>query len=278
MQHRSDLRNVPQDLYECVNLTLQEEPSTAVLEQHLPNIRDIIVHLLHGLKTRQAAFRERWSVYRQPSLGNRHESLSSIRTDGDIYPQPRTVSLSNQPKLTPTPTSPRFPEPHSPRNIPAGFTQSMQFRDEPTIHSPPASPRNPGLGLISMPTPNPTPAGLSVSWQPESEDTESNSAEAGIIRRQLDSQSSLRSRSTVRRRRSHYPGPNEPRSPPAVMKDQLGSVGEESETPLSPEKPITTDEVVDEENAEISNVAESVEAVGKQSSESIKKPTGKNEP
>ncbi|KAG2180944.1 hypothetical protein INT43_008524 [Umbelopsis isabellina] len=269
----SDLRNVPQDLYECVNLTLQEEPSTAVLEQHLPNIRDIIVHLLHGLKSRQAAFRERWSVYRQPSVGNRHESTSSIRTDGDIYPQPRTVSLSNQPNLTQTPTSPRFPEPHSPRNIPAGYTQSIQFRDEPTIHSPPTSPRNPGLGLMSMPTPNPTPAGLSVSWQPESEDTENNSAEAGIIRRQLDSQSSLRSRSTVRRRRSHYPGPNEPRSPSTAMKDPLGSVGEENETPSSPEKPVTTDEAADEENAAVSNVADSAEVVRDQSLESLKKPT-----
>ncbi|KAM3584658.1 Bud site selection protein 6 [Umbelopsis sp. WA50703] len=269
----SDLRNVPQDLYECVKRTLQEEPSTAVLEQYLPNIRDIIVHLLHGLKIKQALFREKWAAYRQPSVPSRLESTASIRSEADIYPQPRTASLSQQPNLTPTPTSPRFPEPHSPRSIPTGYGQSMQLRDEPTFHSPPTSPRNPGLGLINMPTPNPTP-GLSPTWQPESATIENNSAEAGIIRRQLDSQSSLRSRSTVRRRRSQYPGPNESKSSPTIVRDQMGSIGEESETPLSPENSAKTNVALVEEDEVPENVASSTEAAGNQSTEPLNKSIG----
>ncbi|CAI2171981.1 16337_t:CDS:2 [Funneliformis geosporum] len=53
----SDLASIPQDLRVCLENALSEEASPSALEAHLPKIKDIIVHLLQGLKAKQAIFR-----------------------------------------------------------------------------------------------------------------------------------------------------------------------------------------------------------------------------
>ena len=80
-----------------------------------------------------------------------------------------------------------------------------------------------------MPTPNPTPS-LAVPGQEDSHlGYENNSHEAGVIRRQLDSKQSLRSRSIVRRRKSQFPGPRDPKDSPPLAREQMNSISEEQD-------------------------------------------------
>lgn len=53
----NDLNSVPDDLRTCLEAALSEEASPATLDQHLPQIRQIVVHLLQGLKVKQAKWR-----------------------------------------------------------------------------------------------------------------------------------------------------------------------------------------------------------------------------
>ncbi|KAH9447881.1 hypothetical protein Pst134EB_021874 [Puccinia striiformis f. sp. tritici] len=53
----SDLNSVPDDLRACLEAALSEEASPSTLDQHLPQIRQIVVHLLQGLKVKQAKWR-----------------------------------------------------------------------------------------------------------------------------------------------------------------------------------------------------------------------------
>jgi len=83
-----------------------------------------------------------------------------------------------------------------------------------------------------MPTPNPTPS-LAVPGQDDgSFEYENGSSEAGVIRRQLDSKSSLRSRSIVRRRKSQFPPSKDS---PAFSKEQMNAISEEQEAPAASE-------------------------------------------
>lgn len=63
----SDMLHLPDDLRACLNDTLSKEPSSATLELYLPSIRDIILHLLKGLKERQSLMRERLDPVSKPS-------------------------------------------------------------------------------------------------------------------------------------------------------------------------------------------------------------------
>ncbi|OAD77288.1 hypothetical protein PHYBLDRAFT_96992, partial [Phycomyces blakesleeanus NRRL 1555(-)] len=54
-----DLGWIPKQLRECVSGAMEQEQSIVTLDQHLPRIRDVIVHLLHGLKGKQQQLRER---------------------------------------------------------------------------------------------------------------------------------------------------------------------------------------------------------------------------
>ncbi|KAI8097338.1 actin interacting protein 3-domain-containing protein [Halteromyces radiatus] len=54
----SDLAWIPHKLRQSVEECMNQEPSTMALDQYLPRIRDVIVHLLHGLKGKQQQLRE----------------------------------------------------------------------------------------------------------------------------------------------------------------------------------------------------------------------------
>ncbi|KAL7623928.1 Bud site selection protein 6 [Parahypoxylon ruwenzoriense] len=57
----SDLGNVPENLRHILEATLSQEANTESLEKYLPRIRDIIIHLLHGLKRKQQKLRQKQS-------------------------------------------------------------------------------------------------------------------------------------------------------------------------------------------------------------------------
>lgn len=54
----SNLASVPDDLRDCLEACLSEEASPQTLEIHLPRIREIIIGLLQGLKTKQAEYKQ----------------------------------------------------------------------------------------------------------------------------------------------------------------------------------------------------------------------------
>ncbi|WFD30622.1 Bud site selection protein 6 [Malassezia sp. CBS 17886] len=54
----SDMYSVPSDLRTCLETCLSHQASAQVLEVHLPDIREIIIRLLQGLKAKQASYRQ----------------------------------------------------------------------------------------------------------------------------------------------------------------------------------------------------------------------------
>lgn len=54
----SDLVSVPDDLRDCLERCLSEDASPQTLEIHLPRIREIIIGLLQGLKSKQAEYKQ----------------------------------------------------------------------------------------------------------------------------------------------------------------------------------------------------------------------------
>ena len=192
-------------------------------------------------------FRERGPLSRQSS-GSRHGPVSPRRTEGDGHMSTQSYR-SNEGNEPPAPTTPGFSQeiqqhsqthflPPSPPPPPPPLPprqSSVKHLDQ--WQPPLASPMGPppsgsGLGLISMPTPNPTPS-LAVPGQDDgSFEYENGSSEAGVIRRQLDSKSSLRSRSIVRRRKSQFPPSKDS---PAFSKEQMNAISEEQEAPAASE-------------------------------------------
>jgi hypothetical protein len=190
-------------------------------------------------------FRERGPLSRQSS-GSRHGPVSPRRTEGDghMSTQSYRPPETNEPPAPSTPgfsqetqqhSQPHFLPPSPPPPPPLPPRQSSVKRLDqwlPPAAVPMGPPPGSGLGLISMPTPNPTPS-LAVPGQ----DTgfleyENGSSEAGVIRRQLDSKSSLRSRSIVRRRKSQFPPPKDS---PTFAKEQMNAISEEQEASAAPE-------------------------------------------
>ncbi|KAK4052224.1 Bud site selection protein 6 [Microbotryomycetes sp. JL221] len=54
----NELLSVPTDLRECLETCLSEQPSQSTLEKHLPQVRQIIIGLLHGLREKQRLYRD----------------------------------------------------------------------------------------------------------------------------------------------------------------------------------------------------------------------------
>ncbi|CAG8622144.1 11346_t:CDS:2 [Funneliformis caledonium] len=94
----SDLASIPQDLRGCLEIALSEEASPSALEAHLPKIKDIIVHLLQGLKAKQAILRHLQTQEQNsmPVLSNMTRSVS-VRSTNSTSPK---VSDDNPPSNT----------------------------------------------------------------------------------------------------------------------------------------------------------------------------------
>jgi len=56
--HNSELAQIPDDLRNCLETALGEEPSPSSLDQYLPRIKEIIINLLQGLRLKQNLYRE----------------------------------------------------------------------------------------------------------------------------------------------------------------------------------------------------------------------------
>lgn len=111
----SDLAWIPHQLKDSISVAMNEEPSPTTLEQHLPKIRDVIVHLLHGLKGKQHQLRERetaaWS----------RDSMRSTDSWRREVPQ---AALARGANLAQSPTRPYYPADRSPPPSAARITPS----------------------------------------------------------------------------------------------------------------------------------------------------------
>ncbi|KAG0213522.1 Bud site selection protein 6 [Mortierella sp. GBA30] len=54
----SELAHIPDDLRNCLETALGEEPSPSSLDQYLPKIKEVIINLLQGLRLKQNIYRE----------------------------------------------------------------------------------------------------------------------------------------------------------------------------------------------------------------------------
>lgn len=124
MVYLSDLQWIPRQLRDSVSVAMLEPPSPAGLDQYLPRIREVIVHLLHGLKGKQALLRER---------ERERESRGSIRsTNTESWNREVPLAALNRgsssqrimmhPQPPSSPSSPPLPPhpPISPRMTPSG--------------------------------------------------------------------------------------------------------------------------------------------------------------
>ncbi|GAA6048105.1 Bud site selection protein 6 [Rhodotorula toruloides] len=73
----NDLMSVPSDLRVCLETCLSDPPSQATLERHLPQVRQIIIGLLHGLREKQRMYREGVTARRAREAAGTGTSSSS---------------------------------------------------------------------------------------------------------------------------------------------------------------------------------------------------------
>jgi hypothetical protein len=112
----SDLQWIPRQLRDSVSVVMLELPSPAILDQYLPRIREVIVHLLHGLKGKQALLREREREREAAAVAsrgsqswNREVPLAALnRNSSNSSTNSRIVMYPQQPQSPPLmPLSPR---------------------------------------------------------------------------------------------------------------------------------------------------------------------------
>ncbi|KAG0095521.1 Bud site selection protein 6, partial [Podila epicladia] len=58
----SELAHIPDDLRNCLETALGEDPSPTSLEQYLPKIKEVIINLLQGLRLKQNLYREHYEA------------------------------------------------------------------------------------------------------------------------------------------------------------------------------------------------------------------------
>lgn len=130
----SDLGPVPDVLRTILEDTLSQDASPQSLDRYLPQIRDIIINLLHGLKKKQARLRSRHQREdargnipgRQASAGSPSSGPSS--TIGQLYDE-AAASTMPRPESQPAVQSPkrsarRYGSNGSLEDLPPGFTSS----------------------------------------------------------------------------------------------------------------------------------------------------------
>lgn len=113
----SDLNSVPDDLRDCLEHCLSEEASPAVLEVHLPRIREIIINLLQGLKMKQAEYKQFLVQQRVAKEAKR----SSILPEALLASTPAPPSRQQQQQQQQKPSANRVLGPRASRQ---GFSET----------------------------------------------------------------------------------------------------------------------------------------------------------
>lgn len=106
----SDLGPVPDVLRTILEDTLSQDASSQSLDRYLPQIRDIIINLLHGLKKKQARLRSRQQKEDGRGMPGRQASEGSIASSqsnlGQLYEEVEVRSQPSQPSPKQNPKRP----------------------------------------------------------------------------------------------------------------------------------------------------------------------------
>ncbi|GAA5980429.1 hypothetical protein JCM5350_001498 [Sporobolomyces pararoseus] len=95
----NELLSVPSDLRVCLETCLSDTPSQATLERHLPQVRQIIIGLLHGLREKQRLYRDGVAARRAKESQER-SSTSALGSSASAAAN-LTGPISTGPPLTP---------------------------------------------------------------------------------------------------------------------------------------------------------------------------------
>ncbi|KAF9096904.1 Bud site selection protein 6 [Mortierella sp. AD031] len=126
----SELAQIPDDLRNCLETALGEEPSPSSLDQYLPKIKEVIINLLQGLRMKQNLYRDQndakaarlqaaatsgrsksnGSTFRQPNLNRTSEGGGSGAGGANAT---RSQSLNAGPPPTVSISSPRDEQGHA---------------------------------------------------------------------------------------------------------------------------------------------------------------------
>lgn len=95
----SDLTSVPDDLRDCLERCLSEDASPQTLEIHLPRIREIIIGLLQGLKSKQAEYKQlvmqRRASARSSKIKTERGAIVDSSTISSTIPEGSRLSSAN---------------------------------------------------------------------------------------------------------------------------------------------------------------------------------------
>ncbi|KAF9356827.1 Bud site selection protein 6 [Mortierella sp. AD094] len=95
----SELAHIPDDLRNCLETALGEEPSPSSLDQYLPRIKEVIINLLQGLRLKQNLYREQ-----HEAKASRIQAAASgsgrSKSSGGNFRQPSGVKSPEQEGLT----------------------------------------------------------------------------------------------------------------------------------------------------------------------------------
>lgn len=221
----SDLQWIPRQLRESVSIAMMEQPSPAALDQYLPRIREVIVHLLHGLKGKQAQLREKDRESRasvrsssNSDAWNREVPLAALNRGSSTSSngsQRMMMYPNNSPPLPPM-SSPRMngaeydtwsggmPRPSVPTNdLSARIMPKRPYSPPPPPHGSPLVPlptrstSSSRQHIPNPPPPPPAPPSNNVNNQPQTfDENDPNTASALAA---LKRQENLARRSSVRR-------------------------------------------------------------------------------
>ncbi|KAH7047201.1 actin interacting protein 3-domain-containing protein [Linnemannia elongata] len=138
----SELAHVPDDLRNCLETALGEDPSPASLDQYLPKIKEVIINLLQGLRLKQNLYRERHEAKAARIITPPPQSPlappPTMPLPPTIAPQTATTSgrTGTSPSSSRQPSISRPPEPVEAPSMQNGFNISNHFPKPPTFVAP----------------------------------------------------------------------------------------------------------------------------------------------
>ncbi|KAF3384256.1 Bud site selection protein 6 [Penicillium rolfsii] len=154
----SDLGPVPDVLRSILEDTLSQDASSQSLDRYLPQIRDIIINLLHGLKKKQARLRSRQQREdgragmpgRQASAGSLPSGPSNI---GQLYDEAAASTMPQNTVASPRRSARRYGSNGSLEDTPAGQRVSPTHEQRGTSYSEREASRRETQQILSQPPP-----------------------------------------------------------------------------------------------------------------------------
>ncbi|ORX58292.1 AIP3-domain-containing protein [Hesseltinella vesiculosa] len=191
-----DLAWIPNQLGQSVTDCMNQEPSPATLDQHLPRIRDVIVHLLHGLKAKQQKLREQPApAHPQPETWHHRSSVGSASGSVGRASPTRSATYDRLSSAGSTSSHRSNYDPYT-----SGMPKPAQCTSQGTSAPSRSYPRHPSkLGAPGPPAPPPPPPPVTGTPSMSRSDFDESDPNTASALAALKRQENLARRSSVRR-------------------------------------------------------------------------------